>query len=630
MARGRIEPVVQLGRGRCCTLFCSTLLRRQRQRQDLQPNQREAASSSVPYSFPSAARVGPLFFSLRHQSSDAHQLRKGIQSPDDPESSSDKRLQIQQELFSRSAALCLSRQSGDGSHVANAIQKHDITDSLAGPEDDDFDWLAGLTEGRATANPVAIDSGMLMLHATEASQLSWEASLARDGQTRKGLEANPFYPVGTKFSSRGTGPLYNLVRSTQRRSAHTAASKFPESLSSSSARVSSSAHRSSPSSRNVDAPYHAHPLRFPTHILNPTPYEVFHLSPNATAQDVKARYYELVKLLHPDRHFSARRGVCKERGANEKELDVSSQNRAASQSIDLEQAHFKVIVAAYELLGDSRKRAVYDKAGLGWQKGGTTNAAGPSPPWWGGRPPRTPDEWAAFNAWSIHLRRTAAAGGTGNRARTGWEFRGSAAASHGGPEGHDAFGWQRYAGAAEYGSFYGFKARDRMAREEREKHGGNTCITSNARLFGSILFVTWLVAALQYQRLACESQCAVERANKHHLDAVKSLKEAREMARSQEGKLRYQEMRRRAKESSVLREVERLEARAAADAVRLSHDEQSQGPGEADVGLLTADNQSTLPGVIGHGGPSGKEAHDARRDRHERLRNQQTRGVWSL
>ncbi|KAI6041878.1 hypothetical protein EDC04DRAFT_2664698 [Pisolithus marmoratus] len=38
---------------------------------------------------------------------------------------------------------------------------------------------------------------------------------------------------------------------------------------------------------------------FPTH-RNPTPEEIFHLPPNASQAQIKARYYELVKLYHPD------------------------------------------------------------------------------------------------------------------------------------------------------------------------------------------------------------------------------------------------------------------------------------------------------------------------------------------
>lgn len=38
---------------------------------------------------------------------------------------------------------------------------------------------------------------------------------------------------------------------------------------------------------------------FPTH-PRPTPHQIFHLPSNASQKDIKARYYELVRLHHPD------------------------------------------------------------------------------------------------------------------------------------------------------------------------------------------------------------------------------------------------------------------------------------------------------------------------------------------
>ncbi|KAG9313258.1 hypothetical protein JVU11DRAFT_6723 [Chiua virens] len=42
-----------------------------------------------------------------------------------------------------------------------------------------------------------------------------------------------------------------------------------------------------------------HSFPFPAR-KNPTPHEIFHLPPNASQHEVKARYYELVKVYHPD------------------------------------------------------------------------------------------------------------------------------------------------------------------------------------------------------------------------------------------------------------------------------------------------------------------------------------------
>ncbi|KAJ7346508.1 hypothetical protein DFH08DRAFT_779859, partial [Mycena albidolilacea] len=40
---------------------------------------------------------------------------------------------------------------------------------------------------------------------------------------------------------------------------------------------------------------------FPTNVPNPTPHQIFHLPRNASQSDVKARYFDLVKIHHPDK-----------------------------------------------------------------------------------------------------------------------------------------------------------------------------------------------------------------------------------------------------------------------------------------------------------------------------------------
>ncbi|KAI0812327.1 hypothetical protein BC629DRAFT_931986 [Irpex lacteus] len=43
----------------------------------------------------------------------------------------------------------------------------------------------------------------------------------------------------------------------------------------------------------------ANPYPYPN-TANPTPHQIFHLPRSATQADVKARYYELVRIYHPD------------------------------------------------------------------------------------------------------------------------------------------------------------------------------------------------------------------------------------------------------------------------------------------------------------------------------------------
>ncbi|KXN90882.1 hypothetical protein AN958_03536 [Leucoagaricus sp. SymC.cos] len=42
------------------------------------------------------------------------------------------------------------------------------------------------------------------------------------------------------------------------------------------------------------------PYPYPTH-RNPTPHQIFHLPHSATENDVKARYFDLVRIYHPDK-----------------------------------------------------------------------------------------------------------------------------------------------------------------------------------------------------------------------------------------------------------------------------------------------------------------------------------------
>ncbi|KZT26766.1 hypothetical protein NEOLEDRAFT_1062507 [Neolentinus lepideus HHB14362 ss-1] len=70
---------------------------------------------------------------------------------------------------------------------------------------------------------------------------------------------------------------------------------------------------------------HFNPLPFPSH-PNPTAHQIFHLPTSASQEDIKARYYELVRLYHPD----------------------SPTSRSVGQ--DKAQARFHAISAAYKVL----------------------------------------------------------------------------------------------------------------------------------------------------------------------------------------------------------------------------------------------------------------------------------------
>ena len=467
-------------------------------------------------------------------------------------SDSDQALEDNQSIWQQSAEFAAA--NSPPGEVAD--QK-----SPDGDQEEGIDWLAGLTDGKATTKSIPFGDQLL--------------------ESVGGIDAHSLAPRRAKRS-----PKSSAIDG--RRFAHSAAAA---------ASVDPTTGRTTSSSRPTAAEIHQVPahLRFPAHLSNPTPYDIFHLSRTATQRDVKLRYYELVKVMHPDRLLGA--------GAHDD----------GSREVQKIQAQFQQVIAAYEILSDARKRNLYDRTGLGWQDSSSANSSSsssnaPPPPWWGGRSPRTPDEWAAYNAWSDYLRRSAGAGGAASSARRqGWEFRGAKA--------HDGFGWQARAGAAGDWSFYGFEAQERMARDRGERR-----ITSNGRLFGAIALITWVLAAAQYQRLSFESARAVERADKRHLAAVQSLAEARENARSSDGKKRLEAMRRRAREVGVLKATEEMERSAQAGRDSVVH-----GPDSTALALplpafpSSAPQQTDLPNTIGHGGPSGRDAHDGRLGESERL-----------
>ncbi|KAK0548463.1 hypothetical protein OC846_004474 [Tilletia horrida] len=287
------------------------------------------------------------------------------------------------------------------------------------------------------------------------------------------------------------------------------------------------------SSSSADMP--AGDLAFPSHIRNPTPYEIFHLPKTATPAQIKARYYDLVKIFHPDRHLCA------------PGPSSSAHPQPESKKNEIED-RFKLIVRAYELLGTPSRRRSYDRMGIGW----TDN----------------------YNPWR-------------DRGRAGWEHRGDPASG-----GHDRFGWQRRRSSeAEDAYFYGFAARQHQQQNQGPRY------LPNAHFISVLVLITWSVAAIQYARLSSQAARATQLRDRVHLDAAHSLRTAREGAKGEEGRRRMDALRRRVREMGVLEEVRALE--------------------EGDLEGAAAPKQAAISETeakwgIGHGGPSGKEAHQER------------------
>lgn len=330
---------------------------------------------------------------------------------------------------------------------------------------------------------------------------------------------------------------------------------------------------SSSSSSNTDNP-------FPLPSSNATPYEIFHLPRDCTSAQIKSRYYDLVKIYHPDKAMASAMA----------ESDESSPSSTSSSStLTPQKAHenFKRIREAYTLLCSETKRRMYDNSGYGWNAsdgGYSTNNAmdGFQGPVWNGGFPRNAAEWAAYDAWSASFKR----GAPGSMNRQGWQFRGQAGNGFGG---HDRFGWQHYAGnnnnpGANW--FYGYGHAQSFSATNKPRY------TSNLRFIASLSSLTAVLAVFQYARLQQERQLLNGMEDRRHQSAVQSLTEARKFARSEIGRTRMEEMRKKAREM----------------------------PEYGNEGLLLIEDgnrSDSWEGIVGRGGPSGKSAYEERMRRLE-------------
>ncbi|KAF9650613.1 hypothetical protein BDM02DRAFT_3267830 [Thelephora ganbajun] len=86
---------------------------------------------------------------------------------------------------------------------------------------------------------------------------------------------------------------------------------------------------------------------FPTH-PNPTPFQILHLPTNASSEAIKARYYELVKVYHPDVVVAS----LSQDSPTSAEQGVSSSATLPEEHLtpELAQARFQAVTKAYDSL----------------------------------------------------------------------------------------------------------------------------------------------------------------------------------------------------------------------------------------------------------------------------------------
>jgi len=122
----------------------------------------------------------------------------------------------------------------------------------------------------------------------------------------------------------------------------------------------------------------------------PTPYQIFNQKKGSPYS--KQRFYELVKLYHPDRHG----------------LDTSVEGLSCSAKLE----RYRLVVAANDILSDPVKRGAYDCYGAGWNGQpdvmSTRNSSGSTYDWgsysgrgWGGGPggPSQNATWEDWERW---------------------------------------------------------------------------------------------------------------------------------------------------------------------------------------------------------------------------------------
>ncbi|KAL8803563.1 MAG: hypothetical protein Q9200_006154 [Gallowayella weberi] len=124
----------------------------------------------------------------------------------------------------------------------------------------------------------------------------------------------------------------------------------------------------------------------------PTPYEIFQLQ--KTAPYSKRRFYELVKLYHPDRH-----GHC------------CSIPGVDGLPPDIKMKRYRLVVAANDILSDPARRKAYDLWGAGWSShadiGGPAQNEDPSMKarWSGFHDNNSPAGNATWEDWEKWYRR---------------------------------------------------------------------------------------------------------------------------------------------------------------------------------------------------------------------------------
>lgn len=239
-----------------------------------------------------------------------------------------------------------------------------------------------------------------------------------------------------------------------------------------------------------------------------SPYDILHVPRTATRQEIKANYYGLVKKLHPDTNHSA---------------SISKQEK------DSRVEKFRIVVKAYELLMDEKRRLMYDRYGVGWGSGHTAVPSSGRHSRSASFGPRSDDDWEHWYMWREVVRRS--------------RYQRDAS-------------WQRMAQNPYHEhQFYGFaftSAED--AKRQQEAAPWNQKVFIFIFLMGCVLSAIQILGVRAYGTR--DSTISIQHSSK----AAQNLEDARRAARSEEGLQRQRLMLERAREFKHLRSGESPEA----------------------------------------------------------------------